>query len=145
MSRNSSVSIPGAGPEPQKAVKGEGAVLRSFSLSVRNQGEPGSQGAQEPMRIRSATTSGAPGVEKARNSVRQKASGKHAEKHRRWSHLCVRFLYSSKTFQHRCTRLTIPSSLSNVQASCIKNGLELDCCLCPYMETHCRSQHSNIK
>lgn len=31
------------------------------------------------MRIRSATTSGAPGVEKARNNVRQKASGKHEE------------------------------------------------------------------
>uniref|UniRef100_A0A673C0Y9 Rap-GAP domain-containing protein n=1 Tax=Sphaeramia orbicularis TaxID=375764 RepID=A0A673C0Y9_9TELE len=34
-------------------------------------------GVQEPMRIRSATTSGAPGVETARNNVRQKASGKH--------------------------------------------------------------------
>lgn len=61
--------------ESQKAA----AVARSFSLSLRNQGEPGSQGAQEPMRIRSATTSGAPGVEKARNNVRQKASGKHEE------------------------------------------------------------------
>ncbi|KAM9340852.1 ral GTPase-activating protein subunit alpha-2 [Symphorus nematophorus] len=50
------------------------AVARSFSLSWRNQGEPGGQGVQEPMRIRSATTSGAPGVEKARNNVRQKAS-----------------------------------------------------------------------
>lgn len=28
------------------------------------------------MRFRSATTSGAPGVEKARNTVRQKATGK---------------------------------------------------------------------
>ncbi|KAK9533453.1 hypothetical protein VZT92_008570 [Zoarces viviparus] len=50
------------------------AVARSFSLSWRNQGEQGVQGVQEPMRIRSATTSGAPGVEKARNNVRQKAS-----------------------------------------------------------------------
>ncbi|KAJ8341807.1 hypothetical protein SKAU_G00340980 [Synaphobranchus kaupii] len=47
------------------------AVGRSFSLSWRNQGDAGGQ---EPMRFRSATTSGAPGVEKARNSVRQKAS-----------------------------------------------------------------------
>lgn len=31
----------------------------------------------EPMRSRSATTSGAPGVEKARNTVRQKATGKY--------------------------------------------------------------------
>ncbi|XP_047200748.1 ral GTPase-activating protein subunit alpha-2 isoform X5 [Girardinichthys multiradiatus] len=50
------------------------AVARSFSLSWRNHGEQGGPGAQEPMRIRSATTSGAPGVEKARNTVRQKAS-----------------------------------------------------------------------
>ncbi|XP_038127508.1 ral GTPase-activating protein subunit alpha-2 isoform X5 [Cyprinodon tularosa] len=56
--------------ESQKAA----AVARSFSLSWRNHGEQGGPGAQEPMRIRSATTSGAPGVEKARNSVRQKAS-----------------------------------------------------------------------
>ncbi|XP_068436897.1 ral GTPase-activating protein subunit alpha-2 isoform X3 [Clinocottus analis] len=50
------------------------AVARSFSLSWRNQGEQGGQVVQEPMRIRSATTSGAPAVEKARNNVRQKAS-----------------------------------------------------------------------
>ncbi|KAM3595477.1 uncharacterized protein V6R79_024062 [Siganus canaliculatus] len=50
------------------------AVARSFSLSWRNQGEQSVPGVQEPMRIRSATTSGAPGVEKARNNVRQKAS-----------------------------------------------------------------------
>ncbi|XP_062864110.1 ral GTPase-activating protein subunit alpha-2 [Trichomycterus rosablanca] len=48
------------------------AVSRSFSLSWRNAGEQ--PGAQEPMRIRSATTTGAPAVEKARNIVRQKAS-----------------------------------------------------------------------
>ncbi|XP_031684912.1 ral GTPase-activating protein subunit alpha-2-like isoform X3 [Oncorhynchus kisutch] len=48
------------------------AVARSFSLSWRNQGDQ--QGVQEPMRFRSATTSGAPGVEKARNNVRQKAT-----------------------------------------------------------------------
>uniref|UniRef100_A0AAZ3QR13 Rap-GAP domain-containing protein n=1 Tax=Oncorhynchus tshawytscha TaxID=74940 RepID=A0AAZ3QR13_ONCTS len=51
------------------------AVARSFSLSWRNQGDQ--QGVQEPMRFRSATTSGAPGVEKARNNVRQKATGEH--------------------------------------------------------------------
>uniref|UniRef100_A0A3P9LAX5 Ral GTPase activating protein catalytic alpha subunit 2 n=1 Tax=Oryzias latipes TaxID=8090 RepID=A0A3P9LAX5_ORYLA len=51
------------------------AVARSFSLSWRNQGEQGGPGFQEPMRIRSATTSGAPGVENARNIVRQKACG----------------------------------------------------------------------
>ncbi|XP_056151481.1 ral GTPase-activating protein subunit alpha-2 [Lampris incognitus] len=61
--------------DPQKAV----AVARSFSLSWRNQGEQGPPGVQEPMRIRSATTSGAPGVEKARNNVRQKASAKRSQ------------------------------------------------------------------
>ncbi|KAJ3613041.1 hypothetical protein NHX12_019297, partial [Muraenolepis orangiensis] len=40
----------------------------------RNHGDQGVHGGPEPMRIRSATTSGAPGVEKARNNVRQKAS-----------------------------------------------------------------------
>ncbi|KAG7280736.1 hypothetical protein CRUP_004536 [Coryphaenoides rupestris] len=59
-------------PDSQKAAAAA-AVARSFSLSWRNHGE---HGGQEPaMRIRSATTSGAPGVEKARNNVRQKASG----------------------------------------------------------------------
>uniref|UniRef100_A0AAQ5XRL2 Rap-GAP domain-containing protein n=1 Tax=Amphiprion ocellaris TaxID=80972 RepID=A0AAQ5XRL2_AMPOC len=53
------------------------AVARSFSLSWRNQGEQVGPGVQEPMRIRSATTSGAPGVETARNNVRQKASGEY--------------------------------------------------------------------
>ncbi|XP_030574339.1 ral GTPase-activating protein subunit alpha-2 isoform X1 [Archocentrus centrarchus] len=55
------------------------AVARSFSLSWRNQGEQGGPPVQEPMRIRSATTSGAPGVEKARNNVRQKASAKRSQ------------------------------------------------------------------
>ncbi|KAF7656334.1 hypothetical protein LDENG_00042640, partial [Lucifuga dentata] len=55
------------------------AVARSFSLSWRNQGEQSGSGVQEPMRFRSATTSGAPGVEKARNNVRQKASAKRSQ------------------------------------------------------------------
>ncbi|XP_074547463.1 ral GTPase-activating protein subunit alpha-2 isoform X2 [Halichoeres trimaculatus] len=55
------------------------AVARSFSLSWRNQGDQVGPGVQEPMRIRSATTSGAPGVEKARNNVRQKASAKRSQ------------------------------------------------------------------
>uniref|UniRef100_A0A671MED0 Rap-GAP domain-containing protein n=1 Tax=Sinocyclocheilus anshuiensis TaxID=1608454 RepID=A0A671MED0_9TELE len=45
---------------------------RSFSLSWRSSGDQ--VGSQEPMRFRSATTTGAPAVEKARNNVRQKAS-----------------------------------------------------------------------
>ncbi|XP_045063440.1 ral GTPase-activating protein subunit alpha-2-like isoform X2 [Coregonus clupeaformis] len=53
------------------------AVARSFSLSLRTQGDQ--QGVQEPMRFRSATTSGAPGVEKARNNVRQKATAKRSQ------------------------------------------------------------------
>lgn len=51
--------------EPQKGT----AVGRSFSLSWRSHPD-----VTEPMRFRSATTSGAPGVEKARNTVRQKAT-----------------------------------------------------------------------
>ncbi|XP_034077888.1 ral GTPase-activating protein subunit alpha-2 isoform X4 [Gymnodraco acuticeps] len=65
----------GALQDSQKAA----AVARSFSLSRRNQGEQGVPGGQEPMRIRSATTSGAPGVEKALYNVRQKASAKRSQ------------------------------------------------------------------
>uniref|UniRef100_A0A8B9C301 Ral GTPase activating protein catalytic subunit alpha 2 n=1 Tax=Anser brachyrhynchus TaxID=132585 RepID=A0A8B9C301_9AVES len=51
--------------EPQKTA----LVGRSFSLSWKSHPE-----VVEPMRFRSATTSGAPGVEKARNIVRQRAT-----------------------------------------------------------------------
>ncbi|XP_056111855.1 ral GTPase-activating protein subunit alpha-2 isoform X2 [Rhinichthys klamathensis goyatoka] len=47
-------------------------TARTFSLSWRTSEEQ--SGTQEPMRFRSATTTGAPAVEKARNNVRQKAS-----------------------------------------------------------------------
>ncbi|XP_077789672.1 ral GTPase-activating protein subunit alpha-2 isoform X2 [Podarcis muralis] len=55
----------GGNLEPQKGT----TVGRSFSLSWRNHPE-----VVEPMRFRSATTSGVPGVEKARNVVRQRAT-----------------------------------------------------------------------
>ncbi|KFQ21463.1 Ral GTPase-activating protein subunit alpha-2, partial [Merops nubicus] len=51
--------------EPQKTA----VVGRSFSLSWKSHPD-----VVEPMRFRSATTSGAPGVEKARNIVRQRAT-----------------------------------------------------------------------
>ncbi|XP_075781905.1 ral GTPase-activating protein subunit alpha-2 isoform X2 [Pelodiscus sinensis] len=56
--------------DPQKAT----TVGRSFSLSWRSHPE-----VVEPMRFRSATTSGAPGVEKARNIVRQRATAKRSQ------------------------------------------------------------------
>ncbi|XP_051942453.1 ral GTPase-activating protein subunit alpha-2 isoform X6 [Hippocampus zosterae] len=71
----------------QDSQKGS-AVARSFSLSWRNQGDLGGTGVQEPMRIRSATTSGAPGVEKARSIVRQKASAKRSQSISNCVHLC---------------------------------------------------------
>ncbi|XP_025732645.1 ral GTPase-activating protein subunit alpha-2 isoform X3 [Callorhinus ursinus] len=64
--------------QKEKKQRGKGCVLdsqkgttvgRSFSLSWRSHPD-----VTEPMRSRSATTSGAPGVEKARNIVRQKAT-----------------------------------------------------------------------
>ncbi|XP_057358659.1 ral GTPase-activating protein subunit alpha-2 isoform X1 [Manis pentadactyla] len=64
--------------QKEKKQRGKGYVLdpqkgttvgRSFSLSWRSHPD-----VTEPMRFRSATTSGAPGVEKARNIVRQKAT-----------------------------------------------------------------------
>ncbi|XP_068421350.1 ral GTPase-activating protein subunit alpha-2 isoform X2 [Eschrichtius robustus] len=60
----------GCVPDSQKGT----TVGRSFSLSWRSHPD-----VAEPMRFRSATTSGAPGVEKARNIVRQKATGQKAE------------------------------------------------------------------
>ncbi|XP_028737687.1 ral GTPase-activating protein subunit alpha-2 isoform X1 [Peromyscus leucopus] len=57
-------------PDSQKGT----AVGRSFSLSWRSHPD-----VTEPMRFRSATTSGAPGVEKARNIVRQKATAKRSQ------------------------------------------------------------------
>uniref|UniRef100_A0A8B9C2D2 Ral GTPase activating protein catalytic subunit alpha 2 n=1 Tax=Anser brachyrhynchus TaxID=132585 RepID=A0A8B9C2D2_9AVES len=56
--------------EPQKTA----LVGRSFSLSWKSHPE-----VVEPMRFRSATTSGAPGVEKARNIVRQRATAKRSQ------------------------------------------------------------------
>ncbi|NXM66853.1 RGPA2 protein, partial [Serilophus lunatus] len=56
--------------EPQKTA----VVGRSFSLSWKSHPE-----VVEPMRFRSATTSGAPGVEKARNVVRQRATAKRSQ------------------------------------------------------------------
>ncbi|XP_071067689.1 ral GTPase-activating protein subunit alpha-2 isoform X4 [Dasypus novemcinctus] len=60
----------GCVPDSQKGT----TVGRSFSLSWRSHPDM-----TEPMRFRSATTSGAPGVEKARNIVRQKATGQKLE------------------------------------------------------------------
>ncbi|KAM6455922.1 ral GTPase-activating protein subunit alpha-2 isoform 2-T2 [Liasis olivaceus] len=64
--------------QKEKIQKGRGGVLelqkgtaigRSFSLSWRDHPD-----VMEPMRFRSATTSGVPGIEKARNIVRQRTA-----------------------------------------------------------------------
>ncbi|XP_073682720.1 ral GTPase-activating protein subunit alpha-2 [Garra rufa] len=68
--------------DSQKSTDG----ARSFSLSWRGSGDQ--VGAQEPMRFRSATTTGAPAVEKARNNVRQKASAKRSQSISNCVHLC---------------------------------------------------------
>uniref|UniRef100_A0A673LPI0 Rap-GAP domain-containing protein n=1 Tax=Sinocyclocheilus rhinocerous TaxID=307959 RepID=A0A673LPI0_9TELE len=62
------VCVSGVMQDSQKSTD----AARSFSLSWRSSGDQ--VGTQEPMRFRSATTTGAPAVEKARNNVRQKAS-----------------------------------------------------------------------
>ncbi|NWX88950.1 RGPA2 protein, partial [Nothoprocta pentlandii] len=64
--------------EPQKTA----VVGRSFSLSWKSHPE-----VVEPMRFRSATTSGAPGVEKARNMVRQRATAKRSQSISNCAHL----------------------------------------------------------
>ncbi|XP_036100591.1 ral GTPase-activating protein subunit alpha-2 isoform X2 [Molossus molossus] len=69
--------------QKEKKQRGKGCILdfqkgttvgRSFSLSWRSHPD-----VTEPMRFRSATTSGAPGVEKARTIVRQKATAKRSQ------------------------------------------------------------------
>lgn len=67
-------------------------VGRSFSLSWRSHPD-----VTEPMRSRSATTSGAPGVEKARNIVRQKATGKLLTISLR-SSCSLKWIYRNKMF-----------------------------------------------
>ncbi|RLW07126.1 hypothetical protein DV515_00004287 [Chloebia gouldiae] len=71
--------------QKEKKQRGKGGVLepqktsvvgRSFSLSWKSHPE-----VVEPMRFRSATTSGAPGVEKARNLVRQRATEVEESQH----------------------------------------------------------------
>ncbi|XP_060140379.1 ral GTPase-activating protein subunit alpha-2 isoform X2 [Globicephala melas] len=68
----------GCVPDSQKGT----TVGRSFSLSWRSHPD-----VAEPMRFRSATTSGAPGVEKARNIVRQKATAKRSQSVSSCAHL----------------------------------------------------------
>uniref|UniRef100_A0A8C7U177 Ral GTPase activating protein catalytic subunit alpha 2 n=1 Tax=Oncorhynchus mykiss TaxID=8022 RepID=A0A8C7U177_ONCMY len=80
------------------------AVARSFSLSWRNQGDQ--QGVQEPMRFRSATTSGAPGVEKARNNVRQKATGEHTH-----TCYCNEVIFGKCQFSESLYDTTMPDAL----------------------------------
>ncbi|XP_066869897.1 ral GTPase-activating protein subunit alpha-2 isoform X1 [Kogia breviceps] len=68
----------GCVPDSQKGT----TVGRSFSLSWRSHPD-----VAEPMRFRSATTSGAPGVEKARNIIRQKATAKRSQSISSCAHL----------------------------------------------------------
>ncbi|TKC45149.1 hypothetical protein EI555_008663, partial [Monodon monoceros] len=68
----------GCVPDSQKGT----TTGRSFSLSWRSHPD-----VAEPMRFRSATTSGAPGVEKARNVVRQKATAKRSQSVSSCAHL----------------------------------------------------------
>uniref|UniRef100_A0A671YRQ1 Ral GTPase activating protein catalytic subunit alpha 2 n=1 Tax=Sparus aurata TaxID=8175 RepID=A0A671YRQ1_SPAAU len=89
------------------------AVARSFSLSWRNQGEQGGPGVQEPMRIRSATTSGAPGVEKARNNVRQKASVMYPYRAISSLYLLTLFLSFTYFIYSPCLGESISSETSN--------------------------------
>uniref|UniRef100_A0A673LS76 Rap-GAP domain-containing protein n=1 Tax=Sinocyclocheilus rhinocerous TaxID=307959 RepID=A0A673LS76_9TELE len=76
------VCVSGVMQDSQKSTD----AARSFSLSWRSSGDQ--VGTQEPMRFRSATTTGAPAVEKARNNVRQKASAKRSQSISNCVHLC---------------------------------------------------------
>ncbi|XP_060109652.1 ral GTPase-activating protein subunit alpha-2 isoform X2 [Heteronotia binoei] len=78
--------------QKEKIQRGKGGVLelqktatvgRSFSLSWRNHPQ-----VVEPMRFRSATTSGVPGIEKTRNAVRQRTTAKRSQSISNCAHLC---------------------------------------------------------
>ncbi|XP_075452355.1 ral GTPase-activating protein subunit alpha-2 isoform X4 [Ascaphus truei] len=101
--------------DPQKGT----AVGRSFSLSWRSHPD-----AHEPMRFRSATTSGAPGVEKARNLVRQKATAKRSQSISNCVHLCEA-LPAAKSVPHLL--YTVSSFLPGISyTSCSQRLSELD-------------------
>ncbi|KAK9403686.1 ral GTPase-activating protein subunit alpha-2 [Crotalus adamanteus] len=78
--------------QKEKIQKGRGGILesqkgaavgRSFSLSWRDHPD-----VTEPMRFRSATTSGVPGIEKARNTVRQRTTAKRSRSINNCARLC---------------------------------------------------------
>ncbi|KAM4770900.1 ral GTPase-activating protein subunit alpha-2 [Rhinophrynus dorsalis] len=101
--------------DPQKGA----AVGRSFSLSWRNHPD-----AHEPMRFRSATTSGAPGVEKARNIVRQKATAKRSQSISNCVHL-YEALPAAKSVPHLLH--TVSSLLPGISyTSCSQRLSEVD-------------------
>ncbi|XP_075719090.1 ral GTPase-activating protein subunit alpha-2 isoform X2 [Rhinoderma darwinii] len=101
--------------DPQKGA----AVGRSFSLSWKNHPD-----AHEPMRFRSATTSGAPGVEKARNIVRQKATAKRSQSISNCVHL-YEALPAAKSVPHLLH--TVSSLLPGISyASCSQKLSEVD-------------------
>uniref|UniRef100_A0A8C5N221 Ral GTPase activating protein catalytic subunit alpha 2 n=1 Tax=Leptobrachium leishanense TaxID=445787 RepID=A0A8C5N221_9ANUR len=95
------------------------AVGRSFSLSWKNHPD-----AHEPMRFRSATTSGAPGVEKARNNVRQKATAKRSQSISNCVHL-YEALPAAKSVPHLLH--TVSSILPGISyTSCSQRLSEVD-------------------
>ncbi|KAM8946472.1 ral GTPase-activating protein subunit alpha-2 [Pelodytes ibericus] len=105
----------GCFPDAQKGA----AVGRSFSLSWRNHPD-----AHEPMRFRSATTSGAPGVEKARNNVRQKATAKRSQSISNCVHL-YEALPAAKSVPHLLH--TVSSILPGISyTSCSQRLSEVD-------------------
>ncbi|XP_063299789.1 ral GTPase-activating protein subunit alpha-2 isoform X1 [Pelobates fuscus] len=105
----------GGFPDTQKGA----AVGRSFSLSWKNNPD-----AHEPMRFRSATTSGAPGVEKARNNVRQKATAKRSQSISNCVHL-YEALPAAKSVPHLLH--TVSSLLPGISyTSCSQRLSEVD-------------------
>uniref|UniRef100_A0A8B9BZZ5 Ral GTPase activating protein catalytic subunit alpha 2 n=1 Tax=Anser brachyrhynchus TaxID=132585 RepID=A0A8B9BZZ5_9AVES len=120
--------------EPQKTA----LVGRSFSLSWKSHPE-----VVEPMRFRSATTSGAPGVEKARNIVRQRATAKRSQSISNCVHLyealpatksvpLLHLLYKCSLSHQKCSELLflfcidIPTFFDSIYiVHCISNSVKL--------------------
>ncbi|XP_066479079.1 ral GTPase-activating protein subunit alpha-2 isoform X1 [Tiliqua scincoides] len=129
--------------QKEKIQRGKGGILehqktaavgRSFSLSWRNHPE-----VVEPMRFRSATTSGVPGVEKARNIVRQRATAKRSQSISNCAHLCealpttksvplllhtVSSLLPGISYTSYCHTLSVPTEVEEYQQSDNGTGTE---------------------
>uniref|UniRef100_A0A8C5SYT4 Ral GTPase activating protein catalytic subunit alpha 2 n=1 Tax=Laticauda laticaudata TaxID=8630 RepID=A0A8C5SYT4_LATLA len=118
--------------QKEKIQKGRGGVLdsqkgaavgRSFSLSWRDHPD-----VAEPMRFRSATTSGVPGIEKARNIVRQRTTAKRSLSINNCARLCEALPATKSVPLLLHTVSSLLPDISYTSYSCTFSGMILYSC-----------------